>query len=135
MRTTAITRTEHVRGLGPVSLGVALSLLRIISGLNQKELAESSGIRSSSISDYEQGRKMPELSTLQRLLAPMGLTLAALDHARVFMHQVRLEPLPEEMEPGAEARRIALEAGQVASRLTMVLLGIVRRQRAGEGAR
>ena len=43
------------------------------------------------ISDYERGKKSPELRTLRRMLAAMGFGLGALDHARRFVGLVRLE--------------------------------------------
>ena len=63
-------------------LGLALAVLRIVRGWNQKELAKAAGLHNSAISDYERGRFVPELKTLERIVTAMGFSFAALDHTR-----------------------------------------------------
>jgi transcriptional regulator with XRE-family HTH domain len=74
-------------------LGKALTVLRIISGLYQEDLEKTTGVRSSSISDYERGKMIPSLKTLQRLLGGMGLTLSAMEEAQALIEYVRRERL------------------------------------------
>ena len=51
----------------------ALRIMRTIWGGNGKDLAEASGLASSSISDYERGRAAPSRRTLERFSEVMGL--------------------------------------------------------------
>jgi transcriptional regulator with XRE-family HTH domain len=70
-------------------LGVILTLLRSARGWNQGRLSQASGLRASSISDYERGRKIPELATLLRMLRAMDLPLAAIDLTRSYLAALR----------------------------------------------
>ena len=45
------------------------------AGLTQAELADRAGTKQSVISMYERGRRLPDLDTLQRLVAACGLEL------------------------------------------------------------
>jgi transcriptional regulator with XRE-family HTH domain len=54
------------------ALSTALTVLRAIRGWSAAELAAAAGVRRSSIVDYEGGRKLPSLPTLQRLVAVLG---------------------------------------------------------------
>jgi transcriptional regulator with XRE-family HTH domain len=49
-------------------LAIALTLLRVVRGWTQDDLARAAGTANSSISEYERGKKVPELTTLQRRL-------------------------------------------------------------------
>ena len=76
-------------------LGMALTVLRIVRGWSQEDLAKASGIRNGSISDYERNRMMPGLKTLQRLMGAMGYPLALLENTQTFIDAVRADsPLP-----------------------------------------
>ena len=66
-------------------VSVALTVLRVVRGWNQDDLAKASGVRNSSVSDYERGRKVPGLKTLIRLVASMGYPLSAIDHVMSFI--------------------------------------------------
>jgi len=101
-------------------LPTALTLLRIIRGLNQSELGELSGCPNSSISEYERGRKAPELPTLETLLGAMGYTLADLATVRAFVRMLRREPPVEPTE-----RRLRGEVVSGALRLVSGLLALV----------
>jgi len=70
-------------------MSVALAVLRVVRGWNQDDLAKASGVRNSSVSDYERGRKVPELRTLERLVSAMGYPLSAIDQARMFIQALR----------------------------------------------
>lgn len=78
---------------GGEDLGLALAVLRVIRGWSQADLARSAGVRNSSVSNYERGKKAPELKTLQRLVGSMGFSLAALDHAQMFINALRSDSL------------------------------------------
>jgi transcriptional regulator with XRE-family HTH domain len=142
-------------------LSVALTVLRAIRGWTQEDLARASGVRASSLSEYERGRKVPELKTLQRLVAAMGFPLSALDHAQSFIHTLRTEsvfsgrlPLlqgqrnpqrPREDEAlersdGGDAsdaglqwevEQVSAEAGRVVTRLTRLLFVFMSQPPAG----
>jgi transcriptional regulator with XRE-family HTH domain len=79
-------------------LPVALSVLRVVRGWTQEDLAEASGVRASSLSDYERGKKVPDLRTLQKLVPAMGYPLAAIDEAEIFIYRIRLRKLALEGE-------------------------------------
>ena len=79
--------------MAETELGLALTLLRIVREWNQDELANASGVRSSSISDYERGKMVPGLKILQRLLGAMGYPLWAIEHSQNFVDAVRAESL------------------------------------------
>lgn len=72
----------------PVAAGdinVALTILRIVRGWTQDDLARAAGVANSAISEYERGKKVPELSTLRRLVDAMGYPLSTLDRTRGFI--------------------------------------------------
>lgn len=133
-------------------LGVALMVLRIIRGWTQEELAKASGIRGSSISDYERGKMVPGLKTLQRLTAAMGYSVAALERVQSFIYSLRTESWLTEATESAwasgspqepttdhasvaspvhsealrrEVDRVAAEAGKVVSQLTRLFFVIM----------
>lgn len=67
-------------------LGVALRLLRTTRNLKQHQVAGGAGITSSMLSGYENGRKVPTLASLEKILEAMGCRLqdlvTALEMAR-----------------------------------------------------
>jgi transcriptional regulator with XRE-family HTH domain len=62
----------------PDELGRALAVARILRGWQQQDLAEASGVGGPAISDYERGVKVPEMATLERLVAALGFSVAEL---------------------------------------------------------
>jgi transcriptional regulator with XRE-family HTH domain len=72
-------------------LGTALVLLRVVTGWTQEELARASGVRGSSISDYERGKMVPGLNTLRRMVHAEGFPLATLEQALTFIEILRSE--------------------------------------------
>jgi transcriptional regulator with XRE-family HTH domain len=85
-------------------LGTALVLLRTIAGWTQEDLAHASGVRGSSISDYERGKMVPGLNTLRKLLNAEGYPLAALEQALTFIEILLTE---RSFPPGAEKASFA----------------------------
>jgi transcriptional regulator with XRE-family HTH domain len=112
-------------------LGTVFTVLRIIRGMSQEELAQASGIRSSTISDYERGRMVPGLMSLQRLLEAMGYPFGAMDQARALISSLRPDSISHDMlswglPDGPEALRrevlqISAEAGRVVARFIRLL--------------
>jgi transcriptional regulator with XRE-family HTH domain len=134
-------------------LGVALTVLRVVRGWNQDDLAKASGLGNSAVSDYERGRKVPELKTLERLVAAMGYPLAAIDHARRFIEALRsgsalFDPMfPRRQAPGDaagteqpvapggpaalqwEVEQVSAEVGRAVSRMTRVMFELIGQSR------
>ena len=130
--------------MSDAELGTFLAILRIVRGWNQEELAQASGLRSGTISDYERGKMVPGLNALQRLLGAMGYPLAALDQTRAFVNLVQAGDLPAASLEGAgrpadlrrEVEQASAEAGRVVSRLTRLMFVVMSSSaavEAGEG--
>lgn len=63
-------------------LGPALRLLReTVAGLKQVQVAERTGIAQNRLSRYENGRQLPDVPTLDRLLAFYGVDVERLGRA------------------------------------------------------
>lgn len=71
-------------------VGVAIHVLRVIRDLSQGDLAEASGVRNSSISNYERGKSVPKLETVQKLADGLGLPLSVVEETQTFIERVRL---------------------------------------------
>jgi transcriptional regulator with XRE-family HTH domain len=135
-------------------LSVALTVLRVIRGWNQTDLAKAAGIHSSAVSTYERGRKVPELRTLERLVGAMGFPLSALQQTRSFIEAIRIHSvLTEAVEPSAtsddaaneepdfsraqladnpaalrwELEQVSVDAGRVFSRMSRVMFALMDR--------
>jgi len=141
-------------------VSVALTVLRVVRGWNQDDLAKASGVRNSAVSDYERGRKVPGLKTLIRLVSSMGYPLSAIDHVMSFIDALRsgtvlsdpVVQLPaagvhgDSQAPVAgesaalqwEVEQVSAEVGRAASRVTRLMfisLGRYRlRQQAADPA-
>jgi transcriptional regulator with XRE-family HTH domain len=136
--------------MADAELGVALTVLRIVRGWSQEELAKASGIRSGSISDYERARMIPGLKTLRRLMGAMGYPLAVLDQTQSFIDALKADSLlsmdtawaemvEDEGVPSAaqealpstvlrrEIEQVSIEAGRTVTRLTRLLLVVMSR--------
>lgn len=127
-------------------VGTVIHVLRVIQDLSQGQLAEAAGVRNSSISNYERGKAVPKLETLQKLAQGLGLELSALEETQHFIRRMRAQrgaggvgfrhrsgsgSLLREGEGGAaldpdalvaEVEQLSGEAGRFASRLVRVLL-------------
>src|SRR6202040_2459266 len=82
---TVIMATATLAGVPREEIGTILSILRYARGWSQEELGRSSGIRSTSIADYERGHTVPTVKKVVRLVAAMGYPLAALDHTCAYL--------------------------------------------------
>jgi transcriptional regulator with XRE-family HTH domain len=74
-----------------VAFGRVLAVLRTTAGLSQSALAKRSGVKRASISEYEHGKTAPDASTLERLLAGMGLRWSALDFGAWFIERLEAD--------------------------------------------
>lgn len=90
--------------LRPDRLGFALRFLRSQRKLRQRDVAARAGITSSMLSGYENGRKLPTLASLDKILEALGCSMRELVDA--LEHQ---QPLAAEPPSGvAEARSAQL---------------------------
>ncbi len=70
-----------------VNLGPALRRARELRGTSQAEVARQAGVGKSQLSKYEQGKELPKLESLERVLVALGFgsldffyTLHLMDH-------------------------------------------------------
>lgn len=57
-------------------LSMQLAKIRKESGLSQTQLAELAGLKQSNVARIENGSSVPTLSTMQKILKPIGYKLA-----------------------------------------------------------
>ncbi|MCB1034606.1 MAG: helix-turn-helix transcriptional regulator [Acidobacteria bacterium] len=79
-------------------LGRALRWLRERHGIRQYELARQAGVTKAMLSAYETGRQRPTLDSLEKLMAALGVDLAALAGA---LEIIDLSPTGEHRIPDA----------------------------------
>ncbi len=70
-------------------LGLALTVLRVVRGWTQHELARAARVRDNSISEFENGKRVPDRDTLAGMVAAMGYPPAALDRTRQLVGWLR----------------------------------------------
>lgn len=104
-------------------LGRRLAILRESRDLTQSQLARKARVNRGSLSQYEAGKKIPDLATLFRLLEALDYGLAALDRADELCVALRLTPkcrpaLGTADPLRAQVASLAAEAGSAVSRLT-----------------
>lgn len=75
---------RRLEGAG-LHIGRKIATLRAALNLTQSDLARRSGVKRSSISEYEAGVTTPDSSTLERLLDGMSFGWSALDLAGWFL--------------------------------------------------
>lgn len=104
-------------------LGRRLAILRESRDMKQADLAREARITPGSLSEYEAGKKLPELATLLRILEALDYGLAALDRADELCLALRLSPRRRSSLGIADPLRtqvasLAAEAGSAVGRLT-----------------
>ena len=124
-------------------LGHAIMVLRVVRGWDQGELALAAAVAASAISEYERGRKVPGLVTLQRLIEAMGFPLAAIDHTWAYVDGLRtgtfsltaglppMLPGPPAQGQGAvsfEIDQAAGACGQAVTRFARIALHLLYRR-------
>lgn len=82
-------------------VGTTLILLRQLTGKSQHDVAQSAGIGKSQLSKYENGKELPKLESLARVLAALDLSPLAFFHAHHLvgilageLQEKAEEPLP-----------------------------------------
>jgi transcriptional regulator with XRE-family HTH domain len=108
-------------------LATALAILRIVCSWSQQELADASGLRAGTISDYERGKMVPGLVAVGKLLSAEGFTWAELQKAQEFVQTLRLEKLggslaAEPADRNWEIEKVAAAAGTVLSQIVRLML-------------
>lgn len=128
-------RGEHQPQPDDRDLGLALAVLRVARGWTQGRLSQASGVRASSISDYEGGKTSPELDSLRRLLKAMDYGFAELELAEQFLSALRLRrsgaaedaPAVGVGDPVADqVAELAHQVGGAVHRLTDAIAYLVR---------
>ncbi|HEY4563806.1 MAG TPA: helix-turn-helix domain-containing protein, partial [Thermoanaerobaculia bacterium] len=127
-----------------VPLGRVLAVLRAALDLTQSDLARLSGVKRSSISEYERGKSTPDAVTLERLLTAMGVQWTALDLGGWFVDRLlrdcrapdlRGSAAPPLATASALATRLSADvvaASQTAARLSKLVLTLQEEQRREE---
>ena len=95
-----------LHGFGP-----ALRRLREKAGLTQTEVEARTGIAQSRLSRYENGRKLPDLNTLDRLLDCYGENLAGLNRALEEAQGAPPAAAASDAELTAKIRAVLAELG------------------------
>ncbi len=116
-------------------LGRVLAVLRTARDLTQSDLARRSGVKRSSISEYERGKSTPDAVTLRRLLAAMRFGWTALDLGGWLIDQLLSDRRAPEEDRGDSAPRLVtasalaaqlsadvVAASQTVARLSKVVL-------------
>jgi tetratricopeptide (TPR) repeat protein/DNA-binding Xre family transcriptional regulator len=83
---------------GRSDLAAALTVLRVLRGVEQEDLAKTSGISYAKLLKIEQGRRRPRTSDLQALLPALGADPALLEEMLDMVRRVRRGPSGGEAE-------------------------------------
>ncbi len=128
-------------------LGRVLAVLRAALDLTQSDLARLSGVKRSSISEYERGKSTPDALTLERLLTAMRFRWTALDFGGWFVDRLLIDcraPEGEDVRGGtapllatasALATRLSADmvaASQTAARMSKLVLTLQEEKRKEE---
>jgi len=136
----------------PGDFSVALSILRISRGWSQDQAARAAGVTNSALSEYERGKKMPELKSLQKIVKALGYEISAIERTEDFLRELRAESHMEaRLEPDGSyslvpisqllpdtgavsiagnplrtrARRVAALVGQAATGFSLLLFDVL----------
>jgi transcriptional regulator with XRE-family HTH domain len=114
---TRVRKRRESRESAP--LGRVLAVLRAALDLTQSDLARLSGVKRSSISEYERGRSTPDAVTLERLLAAMRFRWTALDFGGWFVDRLLIDcRLPEDEDVRGGTVPLLVTASNLATRLS-----------------
>jgi transcriptional regulator with XRE-family HTH domain len=112
------------------NLGRALFLLRDLRGVSQAALAKTAGIGKSQLSKYENGRELPRLDSLEKLLAPLRVGYLEFFYM-VATVDLRAKPIGE--APILEALlapRLAMDLnGEIDTAVEGIIIQLIRLQR------
>ncbi|HZF13950.1 MAG TPA: helix-turn-helix domain-containing protein [Thermoanaerobaculia bacterium] len=126
-----------------LEVGTIIAILRTRRRWTQRRLAGAARIRRSALSDYEQGKVVPELQTLERIVTALGYSLAAIDKTREFLRslddEAALSNLP--WTPGGAPSRLpedldalAVEWGRASAVYFRKAVGLLQAHPAGPTA-
>src|SRR5215813_4575402 len=102
-----------------VPLGRVLAVLRAALDWTQSDLARISGVKRSSISEYERGKSTPDAVTLERLLAAMRFRWTALDLGGWFIDRLLSDcRAPEGGDVRSGTEPLLVTASTLATRLS-----------------
>lgn len=82
------------------AMGIVLQELRQAKGLSQSQLAKAAGLPTSTLKNWEQGRREPLLSAAYQLAQALGISLDEMA-AKLF----RTTPPPVEKKPARGKRK------------------------------
>jgi transcriptional regulator with XRE-family HTH domain len=118
--------TGHENDLG---FGIILAILRTRREWNQRKLAQTARVSRSAISDYERGKVIPELKTLNRMVLAMGYPLWAIDHTRAFIRSLDYgnDYADASLPPSSPAARLSQELDALAAEGSRTLGQLFRR--------
>ena len=94
--------------LRPDHLGLAFRFLRTSRYLRQHQVAQQAGITPSMLSGYENGRKLPTLASLEKILVAMGCSLRDLVGALELVRDGKLGTGSEPEEEVGERSPVPL---------------------------
>lgn len=117
------------KALSPFDVGSALRSLREARGISQRELARRAGMTNASLSQIEHGKVSPSISSLEKILRSIPMTLSAFfagltsaTSAVISREQFTLQPVgnavlqgfdaPVDQKTGLYFGRCTLEPGQ-----------------------
>jgi len=86
----SVTRGTET-GEPPSDFALALTILRQSRGWNQHQLSRATGITTSALSEYEHGKKMPELKNLRKVVGALGYRMSALERTEDFVRELQAE--------------------------------------------
>lgn len=103
---------------GPARLGKWLDLTLANRGIKSRELATKIDVHESAVHNWRKGKNVPQLSTLQRLAALLGVDPIRLAVTAGLLDPtlVQAEPLPTP-EPIAQRRRAQKRADELLTEL------------------
>jgi transcriptional regulator with XRE-family HTH domain len=128
---------------------LTLAILRLSRGWSQDQVARAAGLTNSAISEYERGKKVPELRNVRKIVAALGYRLSAIERTEDFLADLRAEGLLEAREDAEgdlalapiarageiaegeppplrqRARRVAAQVGQAATGFVLLLFEVL----------
>src|SRR5262245_21819278 len=102
----------------PSQNSLALSLIRLVQGWSQKELAAASGVPRNLLSDYERGRKPLSRERLEMLVSVMGRTPEFLESVFAFLRMCGVSAPVAGRPSDAQNWRMELAVSDFAAKVT-----------------
>lgn len=134
----------------PADFSLTLAILRLSRGWSQDQVARATGLTNSALSEYERGKKVPELRNVRRIVSALGYRLSAIERTEDFLADLRTEALlearetpdggftlapttpdePSEAAPSLRqrSRRVAAQVGQATTGFLLLLFEVLLRR-------